>query len=87
VSFGNNIVVWEAGVIARAVRVGPLYQSGSFKLEENLWWSAETPQRWAALMEFPETPVFPQVNDLDPKLGEDHQPTVAAAEGFGAYAP
>jgi len=82
--WGYNLSVWDPGDIQRMVEFGPGVNRELFFLEENLWWSAETPEQRAKLGKLPGKGNPPQLMTVDPKLDDNLKPTAQPARGFGA---
>ncbi len=83
-TFGFNLTVWQAGDITRLVEVGEGAKGDGLVLEDNLWWSNETPEQRARLGPLPGKDPLRQIFDVDPKLNDRLKPATPAAQAYGA---
>jgi parallel beta-helix repeat protein len=82
--FGMNIVTWQPGDFKQLTSISTKVNTELFVLEENVWWSGQTPEQLKKLGDFPGKQQAPQITDMDPKLNQEHKPTDPALKNFGA---
>jgi hypothetical protein len=82
-TFGYNLTVWQSGDLTRLAEIAD-GANDAVALEDNLWWSNETPEDRAKLGPLPGKDPLRQVFDVDPKLNEGFKPSEPAAQAYGA---
>jgi hypothetical protein len=86
-SIGSNLIVWKPGDVEMITHLAGGADVSGISLEQNLWWSPQLAEKRDELGPFPGVSQFPQLTNVDPKLGDDLQPQDPQAELFGAKAP
>jgi len=83
-TFSRNLVTWKAGAMASLFLIDKGVEVASLKMEQNLWWSAESATDRARLGQVPQSERSPQQFNVDPRLDRELAPTALEANGFGA---